>query len=316
MGYDVGCGFSTTVANSPLGEKAKELRFTSLVGAFHGHAHGRLCQLCYLATYKPDIGIEHLEQCEPWFSESNELASSTRHMSVFHRRQAIARYCYHHDNFEAYSRLSKFLVDNYRQALEIQQTQHALAKTMSDMGIPSTETFHQWLKDEQVYLSGLKKEPLEETLQMEYYKKLVKLGDSEYVPTENLMCLVLTELPRSKLSAATRDWIQYTPSNVSEAFNNADQTRRLETHRRHAIENRDDLKKDVQNLELRLDIKTRWIPGSTEWERTKQLVTTAKFQRALDKLEGLIVARLFELTKLNMSRTGAYGRVIPFSALS
>ncbi|KAF9070770.1 hypothetical protein BDP27DRAFT_1220166, partial [Rhodocollybia butyracea] len=27
-------------------------------------------------------------------------------------------------------------------------------------------------------------------------------------------------------------------------------------------------------------------------------------QRALDRLEGLVVARLFELTKLNMSRTG------------
>ncbi|KAF9028412.1 hypothetical protein BDP27DRAFT_1536130 [Rhodocollybia butyracea] len=286
MGYDVGCGFGTTVSRSPLGEKAKELGFTSLVGAFHGHAHGRLCQLCHLATYKPDIGIEHLEQCEPWFSETNELASSTRHMSVFHRRQAIARYCYHHDNFEVYSRLSKFLVDNYKQALEIQQTRHALAKTMNDMGIPSTNTFRQWLTDEQAYLSSLKKEPLEETLQMEYFKKLVKLDDSEY------------------LSNATREWIQYTPDNISQAFTNADQTRRLETQRRHAIENRDDLKKEVHVLEMQLGIKTRWIPGSAEWERTKQLVSTAKFQRALDKLEGLIVARLFELTKLNMSRTG------------
>ncbi|KAF9071158.1 hypothetical protein BDP27DRAFT_1219440, partial [Rhodocollybia butyracea] len=286
MGYDVGCGFGTTVSRSPLGEKAKELGFTSLVGAFHGHAHGRLCQLCHLATYKPDIGIEHLEQCEPCFSESNELASSTRHMSVFHRRQAIARYCYHHDNFEVYSRLSKFLVDNYKQALEIQQTRHALAKTMNDMGIPSTDTFRQWLADEQAYLSSLKKEPLEETLQMEYFKKLVKLDDSEY------------------LSNATREWIQYTPDNISQAFTNADQARRLETQRRHAIKNHDNLKKEVHVLEMQLGIKTRWIPGSAEWERTKQLVSTAKFQRALDKLEGLIIAWLFELTKLNMSRTG------------
>lgn len=195
MGYDVGCGFGTTVARSPLGEKAKKLGFTSLVGAFHGHAHGRLCQLCHLATYKPEIGIEHLEQCEPWFSQSNELASSTRHMNTFHRRQAIARYCYHRDNFEAYSQLSKFLVDNYKQALEIQQTRHALAKTMNDMGIPSTETFLQWLKEERLYLSGLKKEPLEETLQMEYYKKLVKLDSSEYVLRLAGSFLTLTELP-------------------------------------------------------------------------------------------------------------------------
>ncbi|KAF9027689.1 hypothetical protein BDP27DRAFT_1375903 [Rhodocollybia butyracea] len=55
----------------------------------------------------------------------------------------------------------------------------ALAKTMNDLGIPSTDTFDQWLKDERDYLSGLKKEPAEELLQMEYYKKLVKLGDAE-----------------------------------------------------------------------------------------------------------------------------------------
>lgn len=179
MGYDVGCGYNTTVNRSPLGEQAKKLRFVSLVGAFHGHAHGRLCQLCHLATYKRGVGIEHLEQCETFFSESNELASTVRYMSVFHRRQAIARYCYHHDNFEAYSRLSKFIVDNYKQALDIQNTRHALAKTMVDLGIPSTATFDQWLKDEKEYLQGLKKEPPEESLQMEYYKVLVKLEAAE-----------------------------------------------------------------------------------------------------------------------------------------
>ncbi|KAJ3794127.1 hypothetical protein GGU11DRAFT_846356 [Lentinula aff. detonsa] len=252
MGYDIGCAFGTTVANSPLGEKAKHLRFTSLVGAFHGHAHSRLCQTSHLCTYIKGLGIEHLEQCETFFSESNELASSVRHMSVFHRRQAIARYCYHHDNPEAYSRLSKLLVDNYKQAVDIQATLPALAKTMSDLGIPSVDTFDQWLKEEKDYLSELKKEPADETVQMDYYKKLVKLEDAEH----------------------------------------------------HAIENHNDLKKEVQTLEVQLGIKDWWTSGSEDWEKAKKMVVMAKYQRALDKLEGLVVARLFELTKLNMSRTG------------
>ncbi|KAJ3801065.1 hypothetical protein GGU11DRAFT_842471 [Lentinula aff. detonsa] len=287
MGYDIGCAFGTTVANSPLGEKAKHLRFTSLVGAFHGHAHSRLCQTSHLCTYIKGLGIEHLEQCETFFSESNELASSVRHMSVFHRRQAIARYCYHHDNLEAYSRLSKLLVDNYKQAMDIQATLPALAKTMSDLGIPSVDTFNQWLEEEKDYLSGLKKEPAEETVQMEYYKKLVKLEDAEL-----------------KLVAATREWVSYTPGNISQAFGRADQTRRIETLRQHAIENRNDLKKEVQTLEVQLGVKDRWTSGSEDWEKAKKMVAMAKYQRALDKLEGLVVARLFELTKLNMSRTG------------
>jgi hypothetical protein len=39
----------------------------------------------------------------------------------------------------------------------------------------------EWLKEEGEYLRGLSKEPLVETLEMEYYKLLVTLGDSEYV---------------------------------------------------------------------------------------------------------------------------------------
>ncbi|KAJ7104926.1 hypothetical protein C8R44DRAFT_639890, partial [Mycena epipterygia] len=44
-GYDIGCKFGTTIKNSPLGARAKELNFRMLVGAFHGHTHNRKCQL-------------------------------------------------------------------------------------------------------------------------------------------------------------------------------------------------------------------------------------------------------------------------------
>jgi hypothetical protein len=50
VGYDIGCGFGTTVHNSPLGKKAKDLKMKTLVGAFHGHAHNCLCQLEYLTN--------------------------------------------------------------------------------------------------------------------------------------------------------------------------------------------------------------------------------------------------------------------------
>ncbi|KAJ7729122.1 hypothetical protein B0H14DRAFT_2640505 [Mycena olivaceomarginata] len=62
-GYDVGCDFETTLKNSPLGQCAKCKNFRCLVGAFHGHAHNRLCQLCFLATYVEGLGLEDLEGC-------------------------------------------------------------------------------------------------------------------------------------------------------------------------------------------------------------------------------------------------------------
>src|SRR6266576_2940423 len=88
IGYDIGCKFGTTVKNSPLGDLATRLNFRSLVGSFHGHAHGRICQLSHLVTYVEGLGLEDLEGCERFFSKSNALAASIRYASVFHRQQS------------------------------------------------------------------------------------------------------------------------------------------------------------------------------------------------------------------------------------
>jgi hypothetical protein len=106
-GYNIGCGFNTTTKNSPMGEKAKTLNLKFLVGAFHGHAHHRLCQLHYLTTYVKGLGLEDLEGCERLFSKSNVLARSVRYASIFHRRQTITKYLAHVDTFETYANLSR-----------------------------------------------------------------------------------------------------------------------------------------------------------------------------------------------------------------
>lgn len=106
-GFDIGCRFKTTLNNSPLGARARALRHTCLVGAFHGHAHRRLCQLDHLATYVKGLGLEDLEGCERAFSKSNGLAGSVRHASVFHRKQAIVNYFAYNDTHEVYLNLCK-----------------------------------------------------------------------------------------------------------------------------------------------------------------------------------------------------------------
>jgi len=52
---------------------------------------------------------------------------------------------------------------------------------MEDQGIASPEVFHQWLEEERVYLSSLVKEPMQETLEMEYYQRLVNFHAASYV---------------------------------------------------------------------------------------------------------------------------------------
>jgi hypothetical protein len=106
-GYDIGCKFQTTLARSELGPRAQQLNYRSLVGAFHGHAHNRLCQLSNLATYVEGMGLEDLEGCKRFFSKSNHLANLVRHASVFHRQQRITEYLRHMNTVETEQNLSE-----------------------------------------------------------------------------------------------------------------------------------------------------------------------------------------------------------------
>jgi hypothetical protein len=60
----------------------------------------------------------------------------------------------------------------------------------------------------------------------------------------------------------------------------------------------------VQDLEVRLGITRRWEAGDADWTATAIMVTNRRYQRALDELEGLVVARMFELSKVHMADTG------------
>jgi hypothetical protein len=73
-----------------------------------------------------------------------------------------------------------FLLNNYKQASKIiEETPKLIARTMKDLGVSDVRVFDTWLDEERAYLQGLKKEPAVETLQMEYYQKLVNLWASE-----------------------------------------------------------------------------------------------------------------------------------------
>jgi PIN domain nuclease of toxin-antitoxin system len=77
-----------------------------------------------------------------------------------------------------------FLWNNYKQALKIiEETPKLIARTMKDLGISDVSVFEIWIEEERTYLQGLKKEPAEETLQMDYYQKLVNLWASKSVPS-------------------------------------------------------------------------------------------------------------------------------------
>jgi hypothetical protein len=107
---------------------------------------------------------------------------------------------------------------------------------------------------------------------------------------------------RIKLNAAREVWQNLTPTNPTLSASAAS----LETKRRHTLENRDKDLLVVQDLEMKLGVTSRWLPDCQEWQMAAVMAGKCRYQRCLDDLEGLIVSRMFELTKMNMSQTGEY----------
>ncbi|KAG6848526.1 hypothetical protein H0H93_016281 [Arthromyces matolae] len=286
-GYDIGCKFKTTVNQSELGERARQLGFQALVGAFHGHAHNRICQLSHLATYVKGLGLEDLEGCERFFSKSNHLAASVRYATPFHRQQKIVQFMAHTDAFETEQKSSEFLVNNYKQALQILDTRKALEKTMADQGIESTDVFHQWLEEEKRYLTSLSKEPVEETQEMAYYQALVKHNDANV-----------------KLAEIKSTWVVVDP-NAAAAKTSGVKRSSPAIKLRHTRDLVERTLLAVEEMETQLGIVKRWTREDDEWKAAAIMFGRRNYQRCLDDLERLIVSRMFELTKMNMSQTGA-----------
>ncbi|KAG1844785.1 hypothetical protein F4604DRAFT_1937342 [Suillus subluteus] len=276
-GYDIGCQFKVTLDNSSLGPLVRSLNHTCLVGAFHGHAHRRLCQLFSLTTYIKGLGIEDLETCD-----------------VFHRQQAIDSYFEHNDDFEVYGNLctylfyhtyastdsrhfeyrpslvltlADFLHNNYKQALDILANGNAvLPNMMRDLGVADDTVFERWLDEEKAYLKGLTQEPEEETLQMEYWQRLVNMKASS-IALDTAMAMFSMDSHHETTSYDTQ----------------VRTTRKAESTRRHVVEDYERNLKLVQALECKLEVITRWVPEDAEWQKAGRLVANRRYQRALDR---------------------------------
>ena len=72
-----------------------------------------------------------------------------------------------------------FLLNNYKQTLKLLGTKPAVLVALSALGASNAETVEGWLEEEREYLKGLTKEPIEETLEMEYYGLLLQWRESE-----------------------------------------------------------------------------------------------------------------------------------------
>ncbi|KAG2146793.1 hypothetical protein DEU56DRAFT_731337 [Suillus clintonianus] len=280
MGYDVGCTFGGIVRNSPLlSQKAEEARIQFCVNSFHGYAHNRLCQVQHHPLYLPGFGLEDLETMERVFSSSNSVSRVIRYASRYHWAQFLDLHFQQWDE-DKYSELSKFLLNNYRQAIGIIKKYKDKVSTLVSSLNLCEDDFECWIEEEKNFLMDLKDEPVEHVLACS--QKWQTMSDS------------------------------FRNTSHAHAINYAEDvqwTSRLEAQRRAALDGLMVRIRAVADLEDRLGVKERWTSQHPEYMSALKRIRSHNFRRALDKLQQLVVQRLLELSKANLSGTGYKLRV-------
>ncbi|KAG0697415.1 hypothetical protein DFH29DRAFT_946408 [Suillus ampliporus] len=291
-GYDIGCSYSKTVAASSISLKASANHHRFLVNSFHGHAHNRQCQIQYHPLYQKGLGIEDLETCERIFSGSNAVAPVIRHASYFHWLQFIEL---HFDQWDLdkYSELSKFIYNNYKQALHIiNELSPAVEELKAQLGLTDTD-FEKWNTEELEYLQTLTIETEEDVEKMTYVEALESLASAEAVYGH----------------VTSVQFLSYTPADFTPTQGLCKSSASLlrELRRLSAAQHTSRLVLEmnaVDDLECQMGITECWTREQGEYKHALNSLMNRRFICVVEHLEGLVVKRLFELAKANLAGTG------------
>ncbi|KAI0641354.1 hypothetical protein C8Q79DRAFT_919742, partial [Trametes meyenii] len=283
VGYDIGCTFKETVARSSLvGPKAAQRQVVFAVCAFHGYAHNRQCQLANHPLYLVGFGLEDLEGLERVFSSSNAVARLIRYASRYHWTQALDLHFRQWDD-EKYSELSTFLYNNARQALTIiHDYSYDVKQLQSELGITGAD-IEGWATEERAFLEGLKDKPEERVLEVAYVQALIE---------------------RAKADDRAINYNEDTRHTIA-----------IEAERRAALEGLTLAMGIVGDLEKKLAIDTPWTPANPKYQEALAYLRRREFHRALDRVQQLVMQRLLELSKANMSGTSYKMRTSIWKAL-
>ena len=80
--------------------------------------------------------------------------------------------------------------------------------------------------------------------------------------------------------------------------------KQLNAIKRNAFDGLQTLRDMIESFKTLHSIDERWTSDSPKWKRAESYISIHEYQKALDKLEGLVVQRLFELAKMGLSGTG------------
>lgn len=290
--YDIGCGFASTVENSPsLGALFREMSGQMIVPAFHGYSHCYSCQLAFHPNVIKGMGIEDGETMERTFSGSNALAPITRFASRYRRQLYIDTYFKQVDE-DKYLATGTFILDNLVQASEILGAEV--------WGLQKAMEARQWTEADLERLAAKEQDYIGKLRDKAPYN----IHEVAYV--ELLQKLKRKENDRDTIRTRFMGFMADDPSKTYKE--NASVGAQIETERRRINQEVTRLDRDIIALEVQLEIKLgeRWTPAHPKYQEAVKFLNEKKYLDAVEHLQRLVILRLFELHKLNISQTGEF----------
>lgn len=249
-----------------------------VIPAMHGYAHNRRCQIDHHPKYTKGCGLEDFETCERFFSLSNNCAGITRYTTTFHRHQLLDTHFHDSDGARRLS-IGKFIFNNYKDALDRINIVTKTFLGLKKMNNLSNNTYETYLTEEAALFDSRAFEHPKEQARFNYIEALENWWEAERIWTEQAS---KAGYPNGQISPYTP-----LPPHLTESLFEYNRTNKLAMH-----------------FERIAGIIGRWERNSKEFEDTVIWANERKYRLALDKLERLVVQRIFELQKANLVSTG------------
>lgn len=153
-------------------------------------------------------------------------------------------------------------------------------KTMGLTRHVDDKLYESYIKEESDHLSRLKKEPKEDQMRFCYVNA---------IDTYAQACIEWEALTSK---AGIRSSMTVVPGRLM--------TPELST----LLRRKNEAVSDMAHFEQHLQIAQPWNTTTKEYKETKKLLLERKYRLALDRVERLVIQRLFELQKANLVSTG------------
>ncbi|KAJ8455915.1 hypothetical protein ONZ51_g12302 [Trametes cubensis] len=187
----------------------------------------------------------------------------------------------------------KFILDNYRQALTIIKDDTVVLDLLCKQLSIGHSDFERYLSDERKYYKSRRTEPPEIAMELDYVEALHRLKAAGF------------EAIAARDAADKLDvFIPVNMTNPRAAKTKHREINAVRTKARTAQARWETVQLEVLRREEQLEIVSRWQPGEPKYEEMARELKHRRYRQALDRLESLVVQRLFELTKLQLSGTG------------